>query len=115
MYAAWRQVQPVPDRAHVAVLGATADEAALGGDHEVVRIGVQGLADQFLVGVRAVDVGGVDEGHAFSHDLAQQGNTPVVVGVFAPDLRPGQLHRAVADPPDGQVTTDGDGLGYSRV
>jgi hypothetical protein len=65
----------IPDRAHVAVLGATADEAALGGDHEVVRIGVQGFADELLVGVRAVDVGGVNEGHAFGDHPAQQRNT----------------------------------------
>jgi hypothetical protein len=93
---------------------AAADEAALGGDHEVVRVRVQGLADELLVGVRAVDVGGVDEGHARGDDLAHQRDALVVVGVLAPDLRPGQLHRPVADAPDGQVAPDRHGVGDVR-
>ena len=66
------QILPVADSAHVAVLGAAADKAALGRDHELVGIGVQRLADQFFVGMRPVDVGGVDEGHARRDDFAQQ-------------------------------------------
>ena len=49
---------------------------------------MQGLADELLVEMRAVDVGGVDERHAGGHDLAQQRDTLVVVGVLAPDLGP---------------------------
>ena len=101
-------------RTHVGVLGPAAQEAALGGDDEVVRVRVQRLADQLLVGVRAVDVGGVDEGDASLDDLAQQVDAFVVVGVLAPDLRAGQLHCAVADAAHGQVTADGD-RGWSVV
>jgi hypothetical protein len=50
--------------------GATPYEAALGGDHEAIRMGVNGLADRLLVGVRSVDVGRVDRDHAFGDDLA---------------------------------------------
>jgi hypothetical protein len=93
---------------------AAADEAALGGDHEVVRVRVQGLADELLVGVRAVDVGGVDVRDAHGHGLAQERNTLVVIGVLAPDLRSGQLHRPVADARDGQVAPDRHGVGDVR-
>ena len=104
------EVVRVPDGAHVGVFRATADEPALGGDDELFWIRVQGLADELLVGVRAVDVSGVDVRHAGGHDLAQQRNTPVVVGVLAPDLRSGQLHRPVPDAPNRQVAADRHGF-----
>ena len=104
------EVVPVPDGTHVGVLRATADEPALGSDHEVVRIGMQSLADELLVGVRAVGVGRVDEGHARGDNLSQQRDALVMVGVFAPDLRSGQLHRPVTDAPNGQVGADGHGF-----
>jgi hypothetical protein len=61
--------------------------------------------------VRAVHVGGVDKRHALGDDLAQQRDALVVVRVLAPDLRAGELHRAVADVPHGEVAADGDGAG----
>ena len=83
------EVVRVSDGAHVGVLGAVADEPALGGDDQLFWIRVQGLADELLVGVRAVDVGGVDEGHAGGDDRAQQRDAPFVVWVLAPHLGPG--------------------------
>jgi hypothetical protein len=53
-------------------------------------------------------IGGVDERDAGVDDLSEQVDTPVAVRVIAPDLRTGQLHRAVPDPADGELTTDGD-------
>src|SRR5207237_1086906 len=38
------------------------DEAELGGHHRLVTASLQGPADKFFVGVRAVDLGGVDQG-----------------------------------------------------
>jgi len=86
-----------------------AQVAALGGDYQVVRIRVQRLPDEFLVGVRAVDVGGVEEGHSRPHHLLQNRDALVVVGIGPPNLRAGQLHRAIADPADGEVPADADG------
>ena len=37
------------------------DEPELGGEHHVVAAALDGPADEFLVDVRAVDLGGVDE------------------------------------------------------
>ena len=71
---------------------------------------MEGFADQLLVGVRAVHVGGVDECHAGVDDVAQQRDPAVVVGVIAPHLVTGQSHRAEADPADGQVASDRHGF-----
>src|SRR3954469_25878808 len=104
------EVVRVADGAHVGVLGAAADEPALGGDDQLFWVRVQGLADELLVGVRAVGVGRVDEGHARGDNLSQQRDALVMVGVFAPDLRSGQLHRPVTDAPNGQVAADRHGF-----
>ena len=39
------------------------DHAELGGEHDLVAAALDGPADEFLVDVRAVDLGGVDECH----------------------------------------------------
>jgi hypothetical protein len=39
----------------------------LGGDHHAIPDGLQRLADKFLVGERAVDLGGVEKRHSFVH------------------------------------------------
>ena len=39
-------------------------EAELGGDHHLVADRLQRLADHLLVRERAIDLGGVEEGHA---------------------------------------------------
>ena len=54
-------------RAAVEVTGATAgvgDHAELGGQHDLVAAVPDGPADEFLVGERPVDLGGVDQGDA---------------------------------------------------
>ena len=54
-------------RAAVERSGASAgvrDQAELRRDHDIVATSLDGAADEFLVGVRAVDLGGVDVGDA---------------------------------------------------
>ena len=47
--------------------------------------------------------------HARPHHLLQNRDALVVVGVGPPYLRAGQLHRAIADPADGEVPADAHG------
>ena len=47
-------------------------EAELGGDHDLVAHRLQRLADDLLVGERAVDLGGVEEGDAALDRRADQ-------------------------------------------
>jgi hypothetical protein len=56
------------------------------------------LAGQRLVGVRSVDVGGVDERDAGLDYVPQRGDPAVVVGVLAPDLVAGRAHGPESDP-----------------
>ena len=93
---------------------------ALGGDQEVLGIGMQGLGNQLLAHVRAVGVGGVDQVDAQLHRTAENGDRLIVVCRGSPDAFAGDPHRAepeaadrvLADPqradrPVGQL----DGLG----
>ena len=89
--------------AAVAVHDAGADlgDAALGGDHEAVGIGVQRLGDQRLVEAGAVGMGGVDQGHAELDRAAQDADACVGVAVGSPVAGlAGQAHGAVAEPGD---------------
>ncbi len=78
----------------------------LGGDHHVVVVRVQRLAEQVLRHVRAVGVGGVEERHADLDRAPQHGERGVVVARRSPDALAGQLHGAVAEAYDGQVTAE---------
>jgi hypothetical protein len=64
-----------------------ADEAAIRRDDQVVGAGMHRFADQQFLGVRTVDVGGIDRGHASVDGLSQQRDPAVKVGVFAPASR----------------------------
>ena len=59
-------------------------EAELGGDDDLVAHGCQRLADQLLVGVGTVDLGGVEEGDAAVDGPPQQ---PIMSSRF-PGLGP---------------------------
>jgi hypothetical protein len=63
-------------------------EAELGGDHDLSRIGAQRLADEFLVGERAIDFGGVEEGDAAFDRRADQVDLPRVRFCIAHLLAP---------------------------
>ncbi len=71
--------------------------ADLGDDHEIVGVGVQRFADQLVGDMRAVEVAGVDVIDAGRHGLAQDGERTRVVARRPEDVRPGKLHRAVAE------------------
>jgi hypothetical protein len=77
-----------------------ADEASFGRDDQMFGVGVERVADQQFVGVRSVDVSGVDQGHARFDRLPQKRDAAVTVGVFAPEVRAGEAHCAVADTAD---------------
>src|SRR5208282_331398 len=64
------------------------DQAALGRDHQVVRVRVQRLGDQGLADVRTVGVGRVDEVDAKFDDPPERGDGPITVGRGTPDTRP---------------------------
>ena len=88
--------------------GAGPHQAGLGRDDEVVRVRVQRLADQPLAHLGAVRIGRVDERHAELDGAAQHADHLVVVAWLAPHAGPGDLHRAVSQPHDGQVAADGE-------
>ena len=75
---------------------------------------MQGLLDQLLGDERAVGVGGVDEVDAELDRAAQHADGLVGVGGVAPDAGAGQLHRAVAEPVDGQLAAEVEGAGGAR-
>jgi hypothetical protein len=58
------------------------------------------IADQQFIGVGSVGVSGVDQGHTCLNGLSQNCDPAVTVGVFAPLVRAGEPHRAVADTTD---------------
>jgi hypothetical protein len=72
--------------------------ADLGDDDEIVRIGMQRLADQGVGHVRAVEVAGVDMVHAGGDGLAQHGERRVAILGRAEHAGPGELHGAIAEP-----------------
>jgi hypothetical protein len=61
------------------------DEATVGRRQQVFRVRVEGFPQEFLSGVRAIDVGRVDERDAGIDHLAEQGSPPIAVGMLAPD------------------------------
>jgi hypothetical protein len=79
------------------------DHAELGGEHDVVPAALDGAADQFLVGVGAVDLGGVDEVDAQLQGAVDGADGLVVVG-SGPGVGGGHAHRSQADPGNVQVT-----------
>ncbi len=70
-------------------------EPELGGDHDLVAYGRQGLAQQRLVGERPIGLGGVEEGDAALDRRAQQPHA--VLGVRRRAVAEAQSHAAKAD------------------
>ena len=73
------------------------DESELRGEHDLVAAALQGPADELLVGVGAVDLGGVDEGDAEVERPVDGADGLGVVGASA-GVGGGHAHRAEADP-----------------
>ena len=89
-----------PDR--LAVLDAPAE---LRGDHDLVAYRGERLADEFLVDVWAVDLGGVEEGDAALDRAAQDGDHRVPVAGVGP-VALGHAHGAQADGRDLQALAE---------
>lgn len=70
-------------------------EAELGGDYYLVAHGAQRLADQFFVGVRAVDLGRIEEGDTPIHRLTDQGDAFFLCELVG--ITEIQTHAAEAD------------------
>ncbi|GAA1728738.1 hypothetical protein GCM10009809_25410 [Isoptericola hypogeus] len=89
-----------------AALPALDVEAELRGDDDLVADGLERLAHELLVDVRAVDLGGVDEGHTAVDRPAQDGDHVVTVaGVRAVGL--GHAHGPEADRRDLEPLSEG--------
>ena len=81
--------------------------AHLGDELEVLRVGVQRLADEVVDDVGPVVLGGIDVVDAELDGAAQDGAGRVGVTGRAEDARPGELHGPEADPADGLVAEKG--------
>ena len=76
-------------------------EPELGGDHHLLAEGGEGFAHEFFVRVRAVDLGGVEEGDAAFDGRPEQGNhLLLVLGRAVGEAHP---HAAEADGRDFQA------------
>ena len=91
-----------------------AQQAALGGDDQALGIRMQRFGDEFLVHVRAVAVGGVEESQAQVVRLAQHGVRGGTILRRSPDVGAANAHRAEAETVDGEVA-DADGRSHAPV
>ena len=92
--------------------------AALGGEHELRRIGMERLRDELLAHVRPVGIRGVDDVDAKVNRLAQHRTCRLAIRRSAPDPGPGDPHRPESDPlhrSAGQKRRRRWGLGQSRL
>ena len=83
-------------------------EPGLGGDDEVLGIGVQRLGDDLLRLAVAVDVRRVDEVDAAIDDAADQPAGLIAVTGAVGVAGAGDAHGTEAEAPDGEVATDGE-------
>ena len=75
----------------------------LGGQHHLVAATFERLPDQFFIGVRPVDLGGVDESDPQVERAVNRADRFGVVGA-RPGVSEGHAHGAQADPRDVEVT-----------
>ena len=90
---------PAVEAAGGGVVG-VADDPELRGQHDLVAAVGDGAADELLVGVGAVDVGGVEEGDAELEGAVDGGDRLVVV---ARAVELGHAHAAEAEGGDGRA------------
>ena len=104
---------PTDRRPHA---GPLTGEPGLGGDHQVLGVGVERFEDEPLTDLGTVGVGGVDEVDTHVDGPPQDGDALAPVGRLAPDARTGDLHGAEAEPVDGggAVPTGAEGEGTAR-
>jgi len=102
-------------------VGVAVLEPELGGDHHLVTVRRQRLAQQFLIAEGAVHLGRVEEGHALRHGGVQQGRGGTGVGgwavaeaqAHAPQAQRGNAQAAVAQFSclHGDAPAGGNGIG----
>src|SRR5215467_9560795 len=92
-----------------------AAQAALGGNHKIGWIGVEGFADQSLADLGAVRVGCIDEVHAQTERFPQRGLGLVPAWRLSPDAPPGNPHRPEAEPVHRPIAPDGDRARLGRI
>ena len=85
-------------------VGTRTHQAALGGDDEIVRVGVEGFGDEVLADLGPVGVGRVDEVDAQLHGAAQHSDGLVVVFGRTPDAGAGDAHGTEAESPHRALT-----------
>ena len=84
-------------------------EAALGRDHQILRVRVQRLGDQRFADMRTVRIGGIDEVHAELVRSPQDRLGGIAIGRFAPYPVARDAHRAVPETMHREITADTDG------
>jgi len=83
-------------------------QTALGGNHQITRIGMQRFGDQPLAHRRAIGVGGVDEIHAQRQRAPQEFARLGRITRLAPDALARNAHRTEAEAHYLQVAADHD-------
>ena len=91
-----------------------ANRADLGDDHQIVRIGMQRLADDLVGDVRTVEVAGVDVVDPSLDGGAQHRDGCGAVARRAEDAGTGELHRAVTDALHDAIG-EGEGSGMDEI
>jgi hypothetical protein len=79
-------------------------QPALGGDDEILRIGMQRFGDQLFVDMRAIGIGGVEEIGAEFVGAPKHGMRILAVPRWPPHVRSEDTHGAEAQPVDAQVS-----------
>lgn len=100
------------------VVRARAVKAALGGDDEAGRVGMEGFGDQFLADEGAVGVGGVEEVDAEFDGPAEDTDGFGVVRWRSPDAGAADAHGAETEAGDGEIASEGEfsgGAGGKRL
>ena len=97
--------------------GSLTGESRLGGDDEVLGVGVERLEDQAFAHFGAIGVSRVDEVDAHVDGTAQHGEAGRPVGRLVPHARSADLHGAVAESVDGggPVRSGAEGEGPARA
>jgi hypothetical protein len=100
--------QPFRPRVDRPLIRTRAREPGFGRDHDALAIRRERLRDDLFADVGPVRIGRIDEVHAALDDVADQFDGGGPIGGRPPDSIARNLHGAEAQPPDGQISADGD-------
>src|SRR5450432_3977467 len=88
------------------VVGPRSLKTGFGRDQKIGRIWMQRLGDKTLGDYWPVRIGRIDEIDSQVDRAPQDGDRFRMVAWFSPDAGAGELHRAEAEPANGNVATD---------